>query len=534
MSSPAKRFGGRGARAWQSMACGSGKTFWLWRAAPMRGSTARAWLVTLLLAFILSGLDIPATPFAPASGVRVAAAQGDFGFPFFDPPRRRERRALPQQERGSGFFPFFDWGQPRYRAQPEEPTRRRPPRRAVHSDPTRPPAPAKRDADAAKTVLVFGDTLADWLAYGLEEAFEDANEFAATRKIRHASSLIQNEPRDFDWVQYIHETLAAEKADFIVMMAGLSDRHAIKERPPAKPAAPLSIAPGGAAPPANPPAEPQKPKSSVTHDFRSDTWAELYAQRIAAVMAALRSKRVPVIWVGLPPIRGPKSRADLSFINDIFRAEAQKAGVVYVDVWEGFLDESGDYSTYGPDVMGQVRRLRSSDGTYFTKAGARKLAHFVDREIKRLLERETPIALPVPDMPEKVPDDLLGPAPRPVAGPVVPLTGASPAAGEALLGGAASRPRDPESVAAKVLVNGDPVPPAVGRADNFAWPPPQSPVENSAARSSGAAPSVPTQGPDGAAPPRKASRSSDAGEMRRTLHDRETGQSASAPPAPVR
>jgi hypothetical protein len=40
----------------------------------------------------------------------------------------------------------------------------------------------------------------------------------------------------------------------------------------------------------------------------------------------------------------------------------------------------------GPDFEGQIRRLRSYDGVYFTKAGARKLAHYVERKINRLLE----------------------------------------------------------------------------------------------------------------------------------------------------
>src|SRR5690606_31434419 len=116
--------------------------------------------------------------------------------------------------------------------------------------------------------------------------------------------------------------------------------------------------------------ESEKPGAAKMHEFRSDRWVELYAKRVDELITVLKSERVPVIWVSLPPIRGPKSRADLSAINDIFRAEAQKTGIAFVDIWEGFLDESGDFSSYGPDVIGQVRRLRSSDGVFFTKAGA--------------------------------------------------------------------------------------------------------------------------------------------------------------------
>jgi hypothetical protein len=49
-----------------------------------------------------------------------------------------------------------------------------------------------------------------------------------------------------------------------------------------------------------------------------------------------------------------------------------KAGIVYADIWDGFVDEAGRYSAQGPDYEGQIRRLRTGDGVYFTKFGARK------------------------------------------------------------------------------------------------------------------------------------------------------------------
>ena len=68
---------------------------------------------------------------------------------------------------------------------------------------------------------------------------------------------------------------------------------------------------------------------------------------------------MPVIWVGLPPIRGARSSGDAAYLNDLYRARAERAGITYIDVWDGFVDEAGKYSNYGPDYEGQVRRLRS-------------------------------------------------------------------------------------------------------------------------------------------------------------------------------
>ena len=54
---------------------------------------------------------------------------------------------------------------------------------------------------------------------------------------------------------------------------------------------------------------------------------------------------MPVFWVGLPSIRGTKSTADSVYLNDLYRARAERAGIVYIDVWDGFVDDGGKYST---------------------------------------------------------------------------------------------------------------------------------------------------------------------------------------------
>src|SRR5206468_2986462 len=98
---------------------------------------------------------------------------------------------------------------------------------------------------------------------------------------------------------------------------------------------------------------------------------------------------------------------------------------------------------------GQVRRLRAGDGVHFTRPGARKLAHYVEREIRRLMtNRAIPVALPAPDVtPQQTPAAKPGqPAPRPLAGPIVPLT-ASGAGTDELLGGASSRSVQLDSIA---------------------------------------------------------------------------------------
>ena len=174
-------------------------------------------------------------------------------------------------------------------------------------------------------------------------------------------------------------------------------------------------------------------------EFHSEKWELAYIKRIDATIAALKSAGVPVIWVGLPSQRGPKASADSSYLNELYRSRAEKAGIVYVDIWDGFVDEAGRYSPQGPDYEGQIRRLRTGDGVYFTKFGARKLAHYVEREIQRTItNRGMSVALPVPVDPGPQPNAKPGgPAQRPSAGPVLPLT-AVRTAPEELIGSRAS------------------------------------------------------------------------------------------------
>jgi hypothetical protein len=225
---------------------------------------------------------------------------------------------------------------------------------------------------------------------------------------------------------------------------------------------------GETAPAATPDRSLRSPNGVV--EFRDERWIELYNKKIDEMIGVLKSRGVPVLWVGLPAVRGAKATSDALFLDSLYREGAAKAGITYVDVWDGFVDEAGRFLQQGPDFEGQIRRLRSYDGVYFTKAGARKLAHYVEREITRLLAgRSAPIMLPSePGTPDA--NALPGqPAPRPLAGPILPLV-ASSVGTDQLLGGPGSQPAAIDALATRVLVKGEPLSAPAGRADDFAWP----------------------------------------------------------------
>ena len=141
-----------------------------------------------------------------------------------------------------------------------------------------------------------------------------------------------------------------------------------------------------------------------------------------------------MLWVGLPAVRGPKSTSDMSYLDELYRERAEKAGIDYVDIWDGFVDEQGRYAVQGPDFEGQIRRLRTPDGVHFTKAGAVKLASYVD-------QRSAPGHCEpcrsgcLAKSRRAVAGEIRRPGPRPAVGPVVPLTAGAGEAGDLAGGG---------------------------------------------------------------------------------------------------
>src|SRR5689334_2808346 len=67
------------------------------------------------------------------------------------------------------------------------------PRSGGDIDSSRAPAAKKPDTAPTMTVMVLGDSMADWLAYGLEDAFADSPEIGVIRKSKTHSGLIRYE-----------------------------------------------------------------------------------------------------------------------------------------------------------------------------------------------------------------------------------------------------------------------------------------------------------------------------------------------------
>lgn len=238
-------------------------------------------------------------------------------------------------------------------------------------------------------------------------------------------------------------------------------------------------------------------ETGIPTDLDSDNaaapWRSTYGGLVEQVAAAFRDKSIPLIWVGLPPVRDEDENRRFLALNAVIKEHAAKMGATYVDIWEAFTDENGDYTATGPDVDGQTSKLRRSDGRGFTLAGSRKLASFVAGDLKRVAEgkeagkklaavsldeqslfdqalqidvnaqirREAglpaeagPTAVPSTDLPD---------------GPVVSLTG-PPVSTSGKLATLYDGGGRPAGLAAAALDKGIVPSPRAGRTDDFSWP----------------------------------------------------------------
>lgn len=302
-------------------------------------------------------------------------------------------------------------------------------------------------------VTVLGDALGELLGQGLVEAFADRPEVSVTRKTRDSSGLVRDD--FYDWPKTVHDFLAgSEKIDMAVILVGSNDHQ------------PMRL-------------------GNVTYEPGSPKWIETYTARIADISHAFQEKNIPLVWVGLPIVKSERLSAEFLTYNDFYRAQAEKAGAAYVDIWEAFENDHSQYDAFGPDVNGQTVRIRTADGVNFTKAGARKLAHFVEGDIRRALDAAEPKvdpavvtvpAEPSPDAPaaSAAQPAAAVPAPKPAAGPVLPLTGPISAPGGQLVTRVKNKTDADRTVIDHALADGKPPAPKPDRADNFAWPRPEA------------------------------------------------------------
>jgi hypothetical protein len=301
-------------------------------------------------------------------------------------------------------------------------------------------------------VHVIGDGLATGLASGLEEAFAQDGTLKIINSTKPSAGLAR--PDRADWAADIEELAKAQPIHIAVIMMGTNDVRNIRTD--------KGIARWG-----------------------EEAWRTAYADEIDKLIKALKDKSVAVYWVGLPVMQNAKTNEAMAFINDIIRERTYIGGVKFVDTLNGFTDQLGAFTAYGPDLTGQSKRLREPDGVSFTGRGNRKLANYVEIILRNDLaaakaERNIPLAgddeeqsrlVPKAGEPEAAAaNEAANPTPVPVSPGGPPVADQTP--GPAPAENAAPQPRTAPAIPASANPARDAPAPGVISAFNSGYSPP--------------------------------------------------------------
>lgn len=199
-------------------------------------------------------------------------------------------------------------------------------------------------------VSVFGDDFAPGLLGGLQAAFNSDIRLNIQKQVTPLAGITM---RNFDAkVAALEKAVASQPFNIAIVMTGQDDRISIRT------------------------------DDGKRLPIGSEAWLIEYTRRIDRLMRVFKTRNVAVYWVGLPNLARSDANDLAQRINDVIRERAYLNGFKYIDAYQGFTDDNGGYSAYGPDLEGAIRLLRLRDGVNFTDAGNRKLAHFVEKELR--------------------------------------------------------------------------------------------------------------------------------------------------------
>ena len=212
--------------------------------------------------------------------------------------------------------------------------------------------PEVNKLEDAKTVLVVGDFFASGIAKGLKRSFSQVPSVKIVSKSRGSSGFVRLDY--YNWSEEIGALIDEFNPSVVVSIIGTNDRQQIRT-------------------------DGNKLKK------RSEEWDAAYKVRVENFARSVQVKQIPLVWVGLPPVRFRTANTDFLFFNETYRSKTEKFGGQFVDVWDGFTDAEGNFVTSGPDVNGQIVRLRARDGINVTKSGQNKLAFYAEKSVRKLL-----------------------------------------------------------------------------------------------------------------------------------------------------
>jgi len=273
--------------------------------------------------------------------------------------QNQQQRNRPQQ-RANIFDMIFggalrrQFPRPRFPVLPDPRARRvivAPPPGDVLAAPQAPPREEVQKSEAAAKVLVVGDFMADGVHLGLSQNYAENPNVVIVNASSGLSGIVRSDV--VDWPARVPELIAEHRPVAVVVSVGMNDRQQMR-------------------------------LETGRVDKLTPEWRTQYEARVEAVVKTVRERGLPLFWIGLPPVNSGAMNKDYLVFNEIFRSRTEAAEGKFIDIWDGFTNAEGAFVSAGPDVNGQIVRLRNSDGINMTRAGKLKMGFYAERELRKL------------------------------------------------------------------------------------------------------------------------------------------------------
>ncbi|MEM7428947.1 MAG: DUF459 domain-containing protein [Pseudomonadota bacterium] len=242
-------------------------------------------------------------------------------------------------------------------------------------------------------VFVLGDSIAAGMWAGLRRVAKGDRRLNFQGRYKEESGFAR--PDRYDWNRAVEKLLTAQKIDVVILLLGANDRQNFRG-------------------------------AGQTLQFGSEDWQNAYREVLDRFLKQLKQKEVAAYVVGLPPMADPEYDKSVKFITKLQQERANDNAVRFVNIRPAFTDNNNNFVWQGPDITGNVRRLRAKDGIHFYKRGNNKLASVVLKVLREDLDNAGKVVAPAPvastpGEPEEAPEDP-GQSSQAVVG-VVPLFG---------------------------------------------------------------------------------------------------------------
>lgn len=204
----------------------------------------------------------------------------------------------------------------------------------------------------AKRILIIGDFVASAIADALKKLFTNNNDIVIMNYTIPASGLARTDY--YSWQSNISKLINQNNPNVIIMMIGANDNQPITN------------------------------SHNIINTDQAE-WLRIYKQRIAEIAESLHASGKSWIWIGQPAFGSDLLTQKMKIFNALYKHETKKSGGYFLDIWSGFSDEEGNFSFSGYDVHGKIAKLRTNNGIYFTSEGKKKLASYLEKPLKNIL-----------------------------------------------------------------------------------------------------------------------------------------------------